>query len=1059
MVEETLAATAAPASVSVMDDTMISDGGGESPSRTGGGGAAGNEAPATIGRYAVLFKLGAGAMGEVLAAYDPRLDRKVALKRIHPGGGSLDAARIRLEREAQALAKLDDRNVVKVHDVVIHQGSVFVAMEFVEGETLGQWMRAGPKRARPWREVVPVFEDVGRGLGAVHAVGLVHRDVKPGNVMIGKDGRVRVMDFGLARIETDDTAEPGEEPTTGSHPSLSMTQALFSSFGASRSRGSSKKSGTGSHPSLSSSRIQTMDLTQAGALLGTPAYMAPEQFAGERATARSDQFGFCIALYEALYGRRPFSGASMIELSVAVLEGRMDEGPRDGDISVPAWLRAVVLRGLSTDPRDRYASMEELLAALGTGELRRKRRRWAAAGLSVAVLAAGFVGAQRWDLAQREQACVAAGDVVDESWNPAARDALRAGILATQLSYAPTTVERVLPWLDSYSESWRAQAHAACTAATVDERWDLDTQNRASWCLEQRRGALIALVERMSQAEIVDVQYAVQLAAALQSPIVCTDERALADMVEPPTPALRPQVLALQERLAGAERFDGGDAIDAGAIELARGVQRDARELPWLPLAVRAQRFEATLLRVAGKIEEAEPLGAQAYGEAARAGLWAEASSAGAMLGSMIARQPSRQPEARLWLESAEIARAHASDPLGLLRGEIEAGLADVERAVETFDLAIEHGERALADVEAAFGPEHPRVADAVAQLADKQFGKGDYQAAQALQTRALELARASLGPDHPQVGRSLTGLGAIMLQKGEREAAARYFEQAIAIFEVDELSRPSLVDALNRLAMMLFEQDRNDEARALIERAIGIIEITPTITRRLEADTIHNLGLIHRGAGDYARARELYERALTIYTELYGEGHLNLAASHNNIAILLHLEGQLEAAEQRLVQAVEIEERALGPNHPELVTKLANLGRTRGDLKDYAGALEVLNRALAINEHAIGRDSPDHGPILTRIGTAAAGAGDHLGAIAAFERAVELLAANEDGWALQLARTRLALATELWDAPAAEGRDRERARALAEQARDGFAQLGNQERVDTCVAWLAEHR
>jgi tetratricopeptide (TPR) repeat protein/tRNA A-37 threonylcarbamoyl transferase component Bud32 len=1034
-VDETLAGDAR--AVSVVDDTMVSGSYARPAKRSRSREPKpGSETPTTIDRYIVLGRLGAGAMGEVLAAYDPRLDRKVAVKRIHPGGGSLEAARIRLEREAQALAKLDHRNVVKVHDVIVHDGSVFVAMEFVEGETLGEWMRGKDGRPRHRREIVPVFEAFGAGLSAVHAVGLVHRDVKPGNVMIGADGRVRVMDFGLARL--DDDADEAE---------VSAVYEIPEELAELRD-------------SIVSSQAQTQELTQAGAMLGTPAYMAPEQFSGMRATARSDQFSFCITLHEALYGVRPFSGGSVLELCTAVMEGKLDEPPRD--VEVPGWLRAVILRGLAHAASDRFANMDELLEALGTGELRRRRRRYAAVGLALAAAGLASLGVQRWDLAQRERACVAAGEVVDELWNPQTQAALEAGMLATKLSYAGTSVERVRQSLDSYAQSWATRAEATCTAEKVERRWDADTHDRARWCLEQRRSALASLIDRLTHAEGLDVQYAVESVAALESPDACTDVRVLESMGLPPDRALRPQVLALQDRLALAARVDSSEGVGQGKdsqLEIARAIERDARALPWLPLAIRAQQVEARLLRLSGEIDEAELRAAAAHGEAARAGLWSEASSAAVLLGSINAEQPLRAAEAQLWLENAEIARIHASDPHGLLRSEIEASLATVQLTAHAFEAALEHSEQARAGIELVFGTEHPRVGDALHDLAAIYDAKADYATALELETEALALFRSSFGPNHPQVGRSLSSIGEIRGKLGEREAAALLFEEAMAIFELDELSRPYLIRTLNALGMMRYDQARHQDARAYLTRATELVEATPNISRRIEAETINNLGIAYRGLREYAKARELYERALEINVATFGTDSKEVASSHNNISILLYLEGDIQGCAKRLELSIEIEERLLGPQHPNLVSKLVNLGRTRAALGEYEQALDDVRRALAINEFTLGRDSAENGPLYWRLGIISLDAGDVPAGLRAFERGLVLLEKDEAGWASALARLRLSFGQALWDAPTQAGRDRTRARVLVERAREGFVAANTPSQVTACDDWLAGHR
>ena len=295
---------------------------------------------AYIGPFLVLGPLGAGGMGVVVSAYDPDLDRKVAIKLLRAdGGGEGPAAterRARLVREAQAMAKLSHPNIVTVHQVGTSGDQVFVVMEHIDGGTLRAWLAA---KTRSWREVREMFERAGRGLAAAHAAGIVHRDLKPENVMVGSDGRVRVTDFGLAR------ASP-----------------------------SPSHSGTSPNPSI----------TAAGALLGTPRYMAPEQHDGKPVDARADQFAFCVALYEALFGTMPFAGNTAAALAAAVRRGQVRD-PKGGEC--PAWLRRAVLRGLRPEPDERYPGMAELLADLGRDRVVARRRALLAAALGVAAIA------------------------------------------------------------------------------------------------------------------------------------------------------------------------------------------------------------------------------------------------------------------------------------------------------------------------------------------------------------------------------------------------------------------------------------------------------------------------------------------------------------------------------------------------------------------------------------------------------------------------------------------------------------------------------------------------
>ncbi|PRP98097.1 Serine/threonine-protein kinase StkP [Enhygromyxa salina] len=292
--------------------------------------------PSRIGRYTVDRELGAGGMGVVFLARDPDLDRRVAVKLLGPGssaGRNLGRASARMRREARVMARLEHPNVVRVYEVGNADGHLFVAMEYVDGVTLDAWLAEAP---RSWAEIAAVFLQAGEGLLAAHEVGIVHRDFKPNNVMVEADTgasqlvgvRTRVLDFGLAGLS--DAPELDDEDLDGA-------QAERAAEDAAR-------------------------LTMTGAMMGTPAYMPPEQFAGTPADHRADQFSFCVALYEALYGARPFPGDTLEALRQSVLAGDHRQPPMAS--GVPPWLRALVLRGLAAEPDQRWPSMRELLVEL-----------------------------------------------------------------------------------------------------------------------------------------------------------------------------------------------------------------------------------------------------------------------------------------------------------------------------------------------------------------------------------------------------------------------------------------------------------------------------------------------------------------------------------------------------------------------------------------------------------------------------------------------------------------------------------------------------------------------
>ncbi len=298
-----------------------------------------------VGRFVVLRELGRGAMGVVFAAYDEELARRVALKLMHLGPQrDVSAGRSQLLREAQALARLAHPNVVAVYEAGVWGSSVYMAMEYVQGVDLHDWLAI---ERRPWQEVLLVLRQAGEGLLAAHRSGLVHRDFKPSNVLVGDDGRARVADFGLAAGR-------------GEFISAEATQ---------------------SGPTL-----LTNTIAGEGALVGTPAYMAPEQIRREETSAQSDQFSFCVTLYEALHGVRPFVGRDFAGLALAIQAAELPTPPAHSP--VPAWIHPLLVRGLAKDPAARFPSLAELLAELARDPAaeRARRRRLALQLLATATL-------------------------------------------------------------------------------------------------------------------------------------------------------------------------------------------------------------------------------------------------------------------------------------------------------------------------------------------------------------------------------------------------------------------------------------------------------------------------------------------------------------------------------------------------------------------------------------------------------------------------------------------------------------------------------------------------
>lgn len=341
--------------------------------------------PGAIGRYRITRKIGEGGMGVVYAGFDPELQRDVAVKLIRKGQfrGNLEQASERLRREAQITAQLAHPNVVTIYDVGESEDGVYIAMEHVDGPSLARWIR---QDARTWREVVSMFFGAGRGLAAAHDAGLIHRDFKPSNVLVG-DRRARVVDFGLAHdgpvpsrpvCPTADvlSTAPGDSARgrvddlfTTSSGTTTMSASgdvsvTISTLGISLDDVESTLTGDGLTVTSAGDEPVTVEgsVTSTGHFVGTPAYMAAEQFLGADADARSDQFSFCVSLYEGLYGERPFAGKTASEIARNVVAGDVLEAPSRA--RVPGWLRNILLRGLQPDPADRHESVKALLASM-----------------------------------------------------------------------------------------------------------------------------------------------------------------------------------------------------------------------------------------------------------------------------------------------------------------------------------------------------------------------------------------------------------------------------------------------------------------------------------------------------------------------------------------------------------------------------------------------------------------------------------------------------------------------------------------------------------------------
>lgn len=933
-----------------------------------------------VDRFIVHETLGAGGMGVVYSAYDPELGRKVALKLLLPrAGGSGDGDRTRLVREGQALAKLSHPNVVAVHDVGVHDDRVWIAMEFVAGQTLAAWAKERPRR---WTEVLAMLVDVARGIAAAHGAGLVHRDLKPENVMIDRECRVRVMDFGLAHGRS----------------GVSMTEVDLAS---------TLVSGTNTLPELTPLGLR---LTAEGAVQGTPAYMAPEQWQGQAEAASTDQFGWSVMAWELLYGERPFAGGTKVALARAVLAGQRRPPPNGR--GVPGWLRRVLERGLSTQPAGRWPTMVALLSALERGKTQARVRTGVTALAGVALLGAGVVGYQRWDTAQRVSVCETRGAEIDRAWNDDARQQLRRAFAATGTSYAATSAEKVIPWLDKQAVAWKEARTEVCMNADVSEVWDEELVYRAMWCLEDRQLELESLVAELSRANGTIAQKAVTAASGLRTVKSCLDEGILRRQ---PTPPLRDReaIRDVRTLLSQAESLSlAGNYKEALAVAThARG---QASKLDWLPLLAFARAREGSLLENLGAYVKAEAASAQAYFEAARAGAWDVAAWAAVDLVYTTGMRRARYLEGRTWAQHAEVAIVHAGDQGGLREAQRLNNLATINSATGAYVEARALDERALTIREHALGPEHPAVAGSLNNLAVVHAAAGRYPEARTLFERALAIQEQALGPGHPAVANALNNLANVHKAIGSYAAARALHERALAV-RVQALGpeHPVVAQSLNNLAEVLIETGAYAEARALLVRGLAIKE------RALGPDhpgivaTLNNLANAYFRTGLYAEAKAMHERALNIT------------------------------------------QQALGPVHPDVAKGLANLASVHYATGAYADARKLYERALAIQEQVLSSDHSDIAMSLQNLAEICLAENRPGDAISLLERAIVIYGAHEGEQQGEMA-AHFSFARAL----VAAGGDGERAFDEARKARDGFREAGASKAKEFAEVeqWLAEH-
>jgi tetratricopeptide (TPR) repeat protein len=878
---------------------------------------------ATVGRFVVEGPIGRGGMGVVYAARDPELGRQVAIKLLHVRGESLLG-------EAQAMARLAHPNVVVVYDVGRVEDQLFVAMELVAGASLASWLA---ERPRPWREVLEVFIQAGRGLAAAHAAGIAHRDFKPANVLVGRDGRARVGDFGLAALAAYGADEPGRT------------------------------------------------------VAGTPGYMAPEVLAGRSPGAASDQFSFCVALYEALAGAPPFRAESLDALRQQIQRGAAT-APLAGR-GVPPGVRRALVRGLGARPEDRFATMELLLAALA------RRPRAVRAAVAVAVAVAVVLGV--WGA--RPARCGGAEAALGDVWSRTRREAL-ARAFAGQ---PPEAWARVDAGLDDFAARWTAAHTRSCRAARIDGHESEQVLDRRMRCLAQQRNVVAALEGIWLGGEVELLARAREAVVALPLPGACNGDALLGGphAQAPPPEKSAASVAELRTELAEAKaRLIAGDV--AHAVEQTRKLVDAAKVLEYAPL-------EAEALALLGSAEDA-------HGELQAA----EASDREALLAAAAGDDEmtlARATAHLVWVVGIQEVHSDEGRRLAKKALAIADRLGDEETSAEiAYYVGVIGGPHAKEDLLAViprfvklYGAESRRVANTHTAL-------GVYFNALERYTEArdhLEASRSILeklyGSGHPALGPPLSDL-AVVYGDGlaDYPAARAAAAQARVVYQAAQgdagygvaAADVSLAELDALEGNLAAAETRARSALAAVERALG-----PVHSRVASAQFA--LGEVLLAAGDPGAAATAFARSAETRRRTQPPEDMRAARSDCWTAMARMRAG--EPGLELLRQAVAYIEAHSKPDsiHRRKILPWQCIGLSDGGAR--AEAEPICRRAIDTAESSKGPEHPD--AIELRIVMARSAPPE--AAVPALERAIAQLARRGDS-PLLMALARLELARVL---------------------------------------------
>ncbi len=908
------------------------------------------ESGTKIGRFLVTGELGAGGMGVVYAAYDPKLDRKVAIKMLHEGISTTH--RSRLEREARAMAKLTHPNVVSVHEVGEFENRLFVAMEFVDGKTLRDWLT---QDAPDKKQIMAVMIDAGRGLAAAHAADMVHRDFKPDNVLVGRDGRTRVSDFGLVTPVGSETID--EEVA----------------------------------PAPAAGQLSASALTQVGTIMGTPLYMAPEQHRGESADHRADQFSFCVTLWEALYEHTPYSAKSYEALVENVTAGRL-LAPANANKG-PSWIRSILTKGLSVKPAERYESMDALLRALANDPWQFRRRvALAVAGLAITGAAAAVL-IFKGGASDAGAVCQGAQAQIDNVWTAERRAEIAEAFRASDVQGAMDTFAFSEKRLDSYGQEWVKLRTQSCEATHVHKEQGANLFANSMSCFDRRLMGYRSVIQLFANAPNEPViTNARKTVGGLADLNACLSRSELELGVGlPDDPIAQAEIREIMEAFEAVKRHDLRSEYKVALEKSAPLIER-AIAVDYPPIEAELLTANAGLQQTLGDFDSAEKTLRQAASAAARANDDTMVANVWIRVLDLLVQQ-GRLDEALNMETVALTSAARVPNELGL-QARLQNTLGGIYVAKARYDDAFVAYEKALGHLRATGDAEHPALAPAISNLGLANWYRGDIASAKQSFEEALEILLRDFGPDHSQVAYARKNIGDLAIQLGNDEDALVHYQEVLRIwtatlgpehanlgYAYEQLARISQRSGDIKTALTLV-----DKTIAVREAALGaghplivqslsvaievfLAEGTPEGIERAEAaivralqiiDTLGEPGKTHKiyvldsrakleeSREDWTKALADREAVLELRRSVLGEAHNDTAYSYAQVAGVSMRLGDTKKTEAMLVAAQKIYDELPGFGDRDAIGMRRSRAQLRIEQKQLPAAMQLLQEALA---------------------------------------------------------------------------------------------------------------